>query len=78
MSTPALKKDTIWYQIFLFLAGLVAYLQAEPLVIETLGTNVGLLAMASSVIAIALSFTKPRPSHTDRLNKLDEHEDESI
>lgn len=78
-TTKFYRKDTFWYQLLLFLSGLVAYFQGDSFVIESLGTNVGVLAMASSLINIGLSFTKPRPGHEERLKKLnDEHENEAV
>ena len=58
--TPTLGKDTIVYQILLFASGLLAYIIDDPWMINVIGSNMDIFMMASSAIAIGLSFTKPR------------------
>lgn len=74
--TPALNKDTVWYQIFLFLAGVVALMQDNEYLISLIGENAGWFMMLSSVIAIGLSFTKPKPTHQERLDSLEDDSDQ--
>ena len=72
MKTPALRKDTVWYQILLLVAGVIAVLQDSEYVLGLLGENVGVLMIASSIVAIGLSFTKSRGPVKSNLDILDE------
>ena len=74
MKTPALRKDTVWYQILVLVAGIIAVLQDSEYVLGLLGDNVGALMIASSIVAIGLSFTKPRGPTKSNLEVLNEDE----
>lgn len=72
--TPYYEKDTILYQVLFFIAGLIVVVQESELIMGYLGEGAGYVAMASSVIAIGLSFTKRRPIHLERLEVLEDTE----
>lgn len=77
-NTPAIKKQTVWFQLLTFMALLIDLISGNNLIAGYFGGAEGtLLIMAGNVIAIGLSLTKPIPqAHLDRLDKLEPTETE--
>lgn len=74
-TTPALKKQTVWFQLLTFASLLIDLVAGNGLISGYLGGPEGtLLVMAGNLIAIGLSLTKPM-AHKANLELLEESSD---